>query len=87
MNEPMEIMHRIRLRRAHAPDRPRSPAHPAPTVPAPAPAAPAAQTPHPDPPEAPARPVSRRPGGHGLYSQVMRSHDRMGTRHLNRPGS
>ena len=33
---------------------------------------------NPPEPPAPARPVR----GHALYSQVMRSHDRMGTRHL-----
>ena len=39
------------------------------------PVAPAPQTPAP-PPKRPG------PGGHALYSAVMRSHDRMGTRHL-----
>ncbi len=33
-------------------------------------------------PQAAAGPVSRPAGGHALYSQLMRSHDRMGTRHL-----
>ena len=37
------------------------------------------------PSPAPVEPAARRtakPAGHALYSQVMRSHDRMGTRHL-----
>ncbi|MBQ8110171.1 MAG: hypothetical protein IJ124_08445 [Clostridia bacterium] len=35
---------------------------------------------------APAPAVSRPARGHALYSEVMRSHDRMGTRHLPKRG-
>ena len=48
-----------------------------PTAAAPSPAAPA-EAPAQSPPGIPPR-LAR---GHALYSQVMRSHDRMGTRHL-----
>lgn len=33
-------------------------------------------------PAAPTPALRRPPGSHALYSQIMRSHDRMGTRHL-----
>lgn len=33
-------------------------------------------------PTDPAPALRRPPGSHALYSQIMRSHDRMGTRHL-----
>ena len=51
-------------------------AAPSPAVP-PTPAA-LAEAPAQSPPGLPPRPAR----GHALYSQVMRSHDRMGTRHL-----
>ena len=81
MDHPSQLFRRIRRFRAR-PDLPRR----APEVPAPAPIripdapAPAPiRAPEAPPPEAaPAAP----PRGHALYSQVMRSHDRMGTRHL-----
>lgn len=81
MNDPREILNRIERRRRHLP----GPV--APRTPAPAPAAPApqnAQIPQnpPNPQGAPAQPVPRPVGGHALYSELMRSHDRMGTRHI-----
>ena len=85
MNHPSQLFDRIRRQQAHRPSSPRdsrAPA-PAPAQPTAAPAAPRdlSTPPHPDAPTPPA-PATRRPTGHGLYSQVMRSHDRMGTRHL-----
>ena len=76
---------------------PAASAPPTPTTPAPAAFAarpPQAAVPVPPPAEeAPAGPgsapggdrprlVSRPVGGHALYSELMRSHDRMGTRHI-----
>ena len=77
MNNPREILNRaVRARRNHAPAAPARPA------PAPQPAVPAPQPPAKPPVEGRAEPRS---GGHALYRELMRSHDRMGTRHLNRP--
>ena len=71
MDHPAQLLSRARQRRT-----PPSPA-PAPT-PAPAPVAPA-QAPAP----APAVPSAvRRSGSHALYSEVMKRHDRLGTRHV-----
>ena len=77
MDHPSQLLSRARQRRI-------PPARAASTdVPTPAPAAPQQI--------APARPVSpapavpsavRRGGSHALYSEVMKRHDRMGTRHL-----
>lgn len=93
MNDPREILMRIERRRRHlpGPGAPRTPA-PAPVAPAPQ-AVPVPQNPTvpqnpansqnpPAPQAAPAQPVPRPVGGHALYSELMRSHDRMGTRHL-----
>ena len=86
MNDPREILNRIERRRRHlpGPDVPRTPA-PAPAAPAPqaAQSAPIPQNPQ-IPSNAPARPVPRPVVGHALYSELMRSHDRMGTRHIKR---
>ena len=65
-------------------------ANPAPSAPSPVPAGPSTTNsgPVPTPPApAPAAPpagmtTARPAGSHALYSQIMRSHDRMGTRHL-----
>ena len=66
----------------------------APRTPAPAPI-PTAPVPPPQPMPQPVAqtasvsqtaPVPRPGGGHALYSELMRSHDRMGTRHLDRRG-
>lgn len=48
------------------------------------PAAPASPAPDASPAPRPSGDAAspRRPQGHALYSQIMRSHDRMGTRHL-----
>ena len=83
MSHPREILNRVRRQRIRR-DMTGAPVVPAPTAPASptqsaAPVAPVA-------PVAPAprvsQPVPRPVGGHALYSEVMRSHDRMGTRHL-----
>jgi len=97
MDHPSQLLSRARRQRARGTpfDGGRAPVTPAPqtsqatqvppVAPAPAPqatqAAPAPQaSPASQPTQAPqARPAPR---GHALYSQVMRSHDRMGTRHL-----
>ena len=96
MDHPSQIFSRIRRQKARPP-LPRQgrdiplpspapaempfPAQP-PSVPAQAPAPTPAPTPTPasapTQPPAPAKPAR----GHALYSQVMRSHDRMGTRHV-----
>ena len=85
MNDPREILNRIQRRRRGAPD------PVAPRTPAPAPVAPTASQAAPGPQAAPVRqnapapnasPVPRPAGGHALYSELMRSHDRMGTRHV-----
>ena len=79
MTTPSHLLSRARLRasRVGTPRRSPEPPRPAP-VPAATPVSEAPAPTPPDRPEAPARP----PRGHALYSQVMRSHDRMGTRHL-----
>lgn len=93
MDSPSQLLDRIRRRRAHS-EMPRR--SPSPRVPAPAPADPGIAAPaarNADPPGAQALPkegaaqaaAPRPAGGHGLYSQLMRSHDRMGTRHLTAP--
>ncbi len=73
-----------------APVAPIAPAAPvAPAVPVPpltpvqptSPVQPAAQVSQ-TPQAAPVQPVPRPVGGHALYSELMRSHDRMGTRHI-----
>ena len=88
MSHPREILNLIERRRRHA-----QPLSNAPRTPAPAPVAPVVPTPPappaqptspvaPTPPVAPVQPVPRPVGGHALYSELMRSHDRMGTRHI-----
>ena len=78
MNNPRELLNRARRKRpSSAPPRPPVPAAD-PTQPSPTP------EPAPVPPE---RRVAPQPiGGHALYRALMRSHDRMGTRHLDRRG-
>jgi len=50
---------------------------------APAPATMPSQPPAPSPAPSPATPPAPAPTrGHALYTQLMRSHDRMGTRHV-----
>ena len=96
MDRPSQLFDRIRRQKArpgaaqHFPEA-RIPAPVAPQVPAPAhqvspAAADSAAQPTPTPREpATARPTTARPAGsHTLYSQVMRRHDRMGTRHLDK---
>ncbi len=82
MNHPSHLFDRIRRQQARRPSSPREfrPPVPAPTAPMNAPGEPEDIT-EPRRIDAPP-PAPRRPAGHGLYSQVMRSHDRMGTRHL-----
>jgi hypothetical protein len=86
LDHPIQVFNRIRRRKAR-PDLPRpglEPVVPAPVQPASVPS----QPPAPSIPVAPATATTesaaptRPPRGHALYSQVMRSHDRMGTRHL-----
>ena len=86
MNHPSQLLRRIHRQQARdlAPRRDAVAPMPAPAPIAPAPAAKAPEVPS---PQAPAQgttpaPALRRQKGHALYSQVMRSHDRMGTRHL-----
>ena len=97
MSHPREILNRIQRQRAQprpgqdarvpapAPAGGLSPAAPpvssAPSIP---PDPPAARTPQapPAPSVPPLQPVPRPVGGHALYRELMRSHDRMGTRHL-----
>ena len=76
MDSPSAIMRRIRRLKSipAAPDRRYAPPTPAPTA--------AAPPPEPDPPAPPAQAPAPHPGHHALYSALMRSHDRMGTRHL-----
>ncbi len=81
MEHPGQLFNRIQRMKAHA--APTQPGNlprqvaPAPIPPsAPVPPAPPAVDPAPTPAPAPPR------TGHALYSQIMRSHDRMGTRHL-----
>ena len=96
MSNPREILRQIRQRQVT--DQPTANAlrTPAPTPISPAPVQPVArrQTASPIQPvsaapvqpvapaqrQPPAQPVPR--AGHALYSELMRSHDRMGTRHL-----
>ena len=69
---------------------PVAPVVPTPPAPPAQPTSPVASTPQgtstspvaPTPPVAPVQPVPRPVGGHALYSELMRSHDRMGTRHV-----
>ena len=82
MNNPREIFRRLERRQASAPVRP-APIQPTPA--APVTPAPAPQSPPPPAAPAPARPPAPQPG-HALYRELMRSHDRMGTRHLRRDG-
>ena len=92
MSNPRELMNRIQRRGGNLPPACRQVRVPAPvpvgqTTSAPPQSAPTPQAMQPDPvpaPQpAPARPTTARPAGsHALYSAVMRSHDRMGTRHL-----
>ena len=85
MDHPSQIFSRIRRRKAR-PDLPRqgrAGVAPAPTPLLAAPATPAPEAPPTPEPAAPTPRTAPRPaGGHALYSQIMRSHDRMGTRHL-----
>lgn len=71
MDTPKDILTRAARHRRSGP-------FPGPVRPAPAPHA--IDEP---PPEGRAVP---KPAGHTLYRELMRSHDRMGTRHLNGPG-
>ena len=77
MDHPIRLLERARRARRPAPqplsDRAPAPQPVAPQAPAPSPAA--APTPAPTP-------APRPTGGHALYTGLMRSHDRMGTRHL-----
>lgn len=98
MNQPRQIFSRIRRQKARpaypcADRRPvPAPAPVAPIDPTPAPPQASAPAPANTPVPAPARPspaappaglsTARPAGSHALYSQVMRRHDRMGTRHL-----
>ena len=86
MNHPSQLLRQIHRQQAHGPATRGNAATPAPT-PAPIAPAPAAKTPEVPSRQPPAQapspaPAPHRPRGHALYSQVMRSHDRMGTRHL-----
>lgn len=83
MEHPTQLFARIRQRKSRpglkdsaAPARQVAPA-PA-SIPAPTPSAPPPREATPTP----AAPPAQRHTGHALYRQVMRSHDRMGTRHL-----
>ena len=86
MSDPSALFRRVRQRKAElsqVPEFSRVPA-PAPvggTAPAAPPAAPETAA-RPSAPQAAPGPVPRPARGHALYSQLMRSHDRMGTRHL-----
>ena len=78
MSHPAQLLKRARQRRT-PPANADMPA-PAPAPVASAPPEPAAQT---TPSPAPAVPSAvRRGGSHALYSEVMKRHDRAGTRHL-----
>ena len=82
MNGPRDYLNKARaMRKASSMPRP-APATPIVPVPAPLPA----QSPIPGPEPAlstPSRRVVPQPiGGHAIYRELMRSHDRMGTRHL-----
>ena len=83
MDHPSQVFRRIRRRMAR-PDLPRPGLEPV----APSPIQPASVQPPTPAPTVPPTPAptdagpSRPPRSHALYSQVMRSHDRMGTRHL-----
>lgn len=84
MSHPREIIRRARRQRERLgmPDAPVQPA-PMPVTPAAqaAPSTPTAPIASTTPASAP-QPVPRPVGGHALYSELMRSHDRMGTRHI-----
>ena len=92
MSNPRELMNRIQRRGGSLPPARRQVRVPAPVpvgqaTSAPPQSAPTQQAtqsdPVPAPQPAPSRPTTARPAGsHALYSAVMRSHDRMGTRHL-----
>lgn len=80
MNTPKEILTRAVRQRKR-----RAPAAPIRQKAAPQPAAIAPQSPADPPPES--RAAAPKPAGsHALYRELMRSHDRMGTRHLSDPG-
>lgn len=97
MDHPSQLFNRVRRHKARpalgqngrdgvapAPIRPAAPLM-QPTAEAPRPATvPPAQpaAPAENPAASPAPTPRRPPGSHALYSQIMRSHDRMGTRHL-----
>ena len=93
MSNPREILRQIRQRQGAGLPRADTPRTPAPApIAAPAPPQPAAPV---SAQQQSARPGSQtasvaqtapvtRNGGHALYSELMRSHDRMGTRHLKR---
>lgn len=71
MDHPGQLLSRARRRKAPPAAAP---------MPAPVPVSPAPPEP---PAPAPAVPSAvRRGGSHALYSEVMKRHDRMGTRHL-----
>jgi len=94
LDHPSQLFNRIRRQKARPALLRQGQAGVAPTPiqtaaqsPASVPPQPPASTP--DPPQSAARDLPASPAaparparGHALYSQVMRSHDRMGTRHL-----
>ena len=91
LDHPNQLFNRVRRRKARPALRQngRDGVAPAPIPPAAPPMKPAADAAPPAQPAAPTEcpaspaPAPRRPpGSHALYSQIMRSHDRMGTRHL-----
>lgn len=80
MDHPSQLLRRVRQRRTRPAPQANDGAPPAPAPVAPAPAQPGAS---PEPMIEPAVPRAvRRAGSHALYSEVMKRHDRMGTRHL-----
>ena len=83
MNGPRDYLNKARaMRKPPAAPQPA----PVPLTPAPVAPAPTMLTPTPEPaPNARTRRVVPQPvGGHAIYRELMRSHDRMGTRHLDR---
>lgn len=90
LDHPSQLFNRVQRRKARPAlgQNGRDGVAPAPIRPAAPPMKPVADAPQPTivPPAQPAAspsPAPRRPpGSHALYSQIMRSHDRMGTRHL-----
>ena len=97
MKSPREIMKRAAMQQRIAPERPaeRMPA-PAPIKmqsqpaamrpPEAPPCAPAPEVPCEDGTKREFRPVAQNLGGHAIYRELMRSHDRMGTRHVGPKG-